>query len=84
MEKKLDHKKNIPVLLIRMSNMAKESISTICVILSFPCSLNIVCQLCCHNSQVPSTISLANSTAHKSHSMAHKSHAVEYISKIKV
>lgn len=62
-----------------MSNTAEESISTICVILSFLCSsLDIMCHPCLHNSQVPDPAFFASHTDHKSEITAHKSRATEY------
>lgn len=59
----------ILILLIHMSNSAEESISTICVILSFLCSsLDIMCHPCLHNSQVPDPALFASHTDHKSES----------------
>lgn len=69
----------ILILLIRMSNAAEESISTIRVILSFLCSsLDIMCHPCLHNSQVPDPAFFANHADHKSESTAHKSCATEH------
>lgn len=69
----------IPVLLIHMSERAEESISTICVILSFLCSstLDSMCHLCLHNSQVPDPAFSASPTDRKSGSAVHKSRATE-------
>lgn len=61
-----------------MSSPVEESISTICVILSFLCSLDIMCHPCLHNSQVPDPASFASHTDHKSESTAHKSCATEH------
>lgn len=68
----------ILILLIHMSNTVAESISTICVILSFLCSLDIMCHPCLHNSRVPDPALFASHTDHKSESTAHKSCATEY------
>lgn len=66
-----------------MSNTVEESISTICVILSFLCSLDIMCHPCLHNSRVPDPALFASHTDHKSESTAHKSCATEYWIKAK-
>lgn len=69
----------ILILLIHMSNTVKESISAICVILSFLCSSwDTMCHLCLHNSQVPDPAFSASHTDHKSESAAHKSCATEH------
>lgn len=73
----------ILILLIPMSSTVEESISTICVILSFLCSLDIMCHPCLHNSQVPDPAFFASHTDHKSESTAHKSCATEYWIKVK-